>query len=666
MATDNGTPLHISCTRGNYDVVKTLLEYNYPIDSQNHKSLFTPLHMAVISSKVEICHLLLNRGCDPNLLNITLEAPLHLAALRGLPDVVKKLIDCGANIDAVDNNGDTPLHICVQNGHSEICSILIHHFADCKINNGSGMTALHKAVEYEQKDCLRILLETKQFDLEVKDRHGGYTPLHLAAIKGNLTIGKMLIEAGADINAFSLTGEFPIILAAKHKKVDFIELLTKNGADENILLSEGSDEEFMSFVVDVRNRRDLNMDFEDSTTNWQSKEAFIQHLAKIPDVDYLRTFFISYPIAFKSNELMDMLISAFNPEPPANQTEDYISIWNYRTKLPIQIRVLSALKHWVREHGSDIDTSQYEKLLHFLVEITSENSDSVLFKVCVQLQQEILDYFDRKAQSLKTYTSKGLNSLQHSRRILDSFGDITQFKPRNIAQTLTLILHEKLKKISSREIFEKICVKNAHTPNINSYISFINSMSIMFVQEILNQDDLEKRCKVIKILSKTIQMCLDYNNIESLFQIIIAFNSSSVDRLTLTWVEIPQKYFEYKNMKLVEDNYALIRRLMEKVSAPAVPFAGILLRDLVYINDGNSNTNDEGLYSYTKMSLLSREILKFLRFQEVDYTLKKDPLVEAYFLDKEEKLNGAKMEDLEDVFWERSKEIQEKKFVLAR
>ena len=57
------------------------------------------------------------------------------------------------------------------------------------------------------------------------------TPLHWAAINGDFDIAKLLIEAGADINARGENDYRPIHEAISHKHVDILNLLLQHDAE---------------------------------------------------------------------------------------------------------------------------------------------------------------------------------------------------------------------------------------------------------------------------------------------------------------------------------------------------------------------------------------------------------------------------------------------------
>lgn len=108
----------------------------------------------------KLCELLNRR-------NYSKECCAHLASAMNKSNVLKKLIQFGANMNVIDSIGNTALHIAIENGND-----------DCV------WTVLN--TEPMESMCQKVDL-----DLSVLN-DSGYTPLHLASIKNNLTVVKML------------------------------------------------------------------------------------------------------------------------------------------------------------------------------------------------------------------------------------------------------------------------------------------------------------------------------------------------------------------------------------------------------------------------------------------------------------------------------------------
>lgn len=63
----------------------------------------------------------------------------------------------------------------------------------------------------------------------VSSNDGDWTALHIGARAGNLRVAKVLIQAGADVNARSRSGDTPLDFARQAGHLDVAELLAAHG-----------------------------------------------------------------------------------------------------------------------------------------------------------------------------------------------------------------------------------------------------------------------------------------------------------------------------------------------------------------------------------------------------------------------------------------------------
>jgi ankyrin repeat protein len=134
----------------------------------------TPLAVAVQYGHTSIASALMSEfGFDPND-----GVSLHTACRRGNLSVVKILIDHGANVECKDVEGMTPLAVAVKCDHTSIytsiVSALVSEFG-CDPNDG---VSLHTACRCGSLSMVKILLDHGA-DVECKDVNGD-TPLHCA------------------------------------------------------------------------------------------------------------------------------------------------------------------------------------------------------------------------------------------------------------------------------------------------------------------------------------------------------------------------------------------------------------------------------------------------------------------------------------------------------
>lgn len=126
-------------------------------------------------------------------------------------------------------------------------------------NNGQ-----HKIAEY--------LIRTCGADVEQKGRDERYgikhyvTPLWCGAFRGNLSIVKLLLQSGADINAQSKTGSTPLMAACSRNCFEVVKYLVHFGVDLNkqnykgngeaCLINPVHTEELCNFNINAKDNQD--------------------------------------------------------------------------------------------------------------------------------------------------------------------------------------------------------------------------------------------------------------------------------------------------------------------------------------------------------------------------------------------------------------------------
>ena len=75
--------------------------------------------------------------------------------------------------------------------------------------------------------------DAKQISPQTRSRVGD-TPLHIAAIQGDLRAIALLIDAGADLAAAGEAGYTPLHCAVSQRRTDAVRLLLERGADTSL------------------------------------------------------------------------------------------------------------------------------------------------------------------------------------------------------------------------------------------------------------------------------------------------------------------------------------------------------------------------------------------------------------------------------------------------
>uniref|UniRef100_A0A8C9RTL2 Ankyrin repeat and SOCS box containing 18 n=1 Tax=Scleropages formosus TaxID=113540 RepID=A0A8C9RTL2_SCLFO len=118
---DSETPLHVAARHGRLHHARLYLRYGAEV---NHASTSgeTPLGVACAAAQdpalppehLQLCHLLLAHGANPNLADEERRTPLHKAARNVQHALVVLLLEHGAEVNAIDYDGASPLSCALQ------------------------------------------------------------------------------------------------------------------------------------------------------------------------------------------------------------------------------------------------------------------------------------------------------------------------------------------------------------------------------------------------------------------------------------------------------------------------------------------------------------------------------------------------------------------------
>ena|SRR5689334_11338047 len=148
-----------------------------------------------------------DRATTDALLALDPELDVFEAATLGIIDRLnERLMEDPSRVNAVSPDGFTPLHLASFFGKTAVAKALIDAGAE------PGAVSVNE---------MRV------------------QPLHSAAASRNVEICRLLIAAGADVNAKQRDGFTPLHAAAQHGDVELVELLLSAGADPSIAKDDG-------------------------------------------------------------------------------------------------------------------------------------------------------------------------------------------------------------------------------------------------------------------------------------------------------------------------------------------------------------------------------------------------------------------------------------------
>lgn len=129
----------------------------------------------------------------------TRSTALHIAAEYGDREMVALLLSAGAERSIRDGRGTTPLHLLIESDDPDYPCVKMLIAAGCDVNRSrlaDGATPLQLAAQRRSRLCARLLLAAGA-KVDARD-HGGNTALHVAARLDSLDCAVALLEASAN------------------------------------------------------------------------------------------------------------------------------------------------------------------------------------------------------------------------------------------------------------------------------------------------------------------------------------------------------------------------------------------------------------------------------------------------------------------------------------
>jgi quinoprotein dehydrogenase-associated probable ABC transporter substrate-binding protein len=202
------------------------------------------LSNAVIADDFDRVKFLVSKGADVNKVDGQGWTPLQSAARQRRDKMVKLLIELGADPNAGD---PTPLVAALMRDHVPSVKALIELGADKEKPGQDNFKPLPLAIAEDKYESAKALMEAGA-DVNSLSGTDQLTPLMIAAGQTSPAEGAMflpgstrptdiargLIDRGANVNAQSVNGVTPLMIAATHNNAPMIGMLIDAGADVSL------------------------------------------------------------------------------------------------------------------------------------------------------------------------------------------------------------------------------------------------------------------------------------------------------------------------------------------------------------------------------------------------------------------------------------------------
>ncbi|XP_075693876.1 ras-specific guanine nucleotide-releasing factor 2 isoform X3 [Rhinoderma darwinii] len=299
-------------------------------------------------------------------------------------------------------------------------------------------------------------------------------------------------------------------------------------------------------------------------------------------------------------------------------------------------RVLNVLRHWVSKHSQDFEL-YHEVKMNVINLLEDVLRDPDLLPQERKAASNILSALSQDEQDDCHLTMGDIIAMSEDppTECLDTLSAM------ELAEQITLLDHIVFRSIPYQEFLGQGWMKpnkSGRTPFIMKTSQHFNDMSNLVASEIMSHPDVTSRASSIEKWVVVADICRCMHNYNGVLEITSALNRSAIYRLKKTWGKVSKqtKALMDKLQKTVssEGRFKNLRETLKNCNPPSVPYLGMYLTDLAFIEEGTPNFTEEGLVNFSKMRMISHIIREIRQFQQTPYRIEHQPKVTQFLLDK--------------------------------
>ncbi|XP_069694869.1 ras-specific guanine nucleotide-releasing factor 2-like [Periplaneta americana] len=299
------------------------------------------------------------------------------------------------------------------------------------------------------------------------------------------------------------------------------------------------------------------------------------------------------------------------------------------------MRVLNVLRHWVSKHAQDFEMDQRLKNL------TIEFLDDIIYSPnLLPAEHKAASQLLRLITKEEPESSKVDLDLLLAPPMTPSKENIETLSALEIAEQMTYVDHQIFVSISSEEFLGQAWMKTdkaTKAPHIILMTKRFNEVSQLVVSEIVRRSNMASRIAAIEKWAAVADISRCLHNFNGVLQVCAAFTNSSVFRLKKTWEKVSkttkQTIEKLQNIVSSDGRFRNLRDALHRCDPPCIPYLGMYLTDLSFIEEGTPNFTDDGLLNFSKMRMIAHVIREIRHFQQTPYKIDLITKVTNYLLD---------------------------------
>ncbi len=256
-----------------------------------------------------------------------------------------------------------------------------------------------------------------------------------------------------------------------------------------------------------------------------------------------------------------------------------------------RLKILAFFRAWVDKYFFDWDPDEFPTMLErYRFWLRNE-----VLAVHPKVGQQLLDAAERKMLRAGTLRAENQFDEPAPKPIRPPFGftKVTDIDAVEMARQFCLVESRLFQAIKPKEYLGKAWEaknKDVVAPNLSAFIAHFNRIGNWVAATVIDAEE-KKRVAVIEYWIRVAEKLFEFNNFAGLMELVGGLGSTSVMRLKKCWVKVSRSRKASWEKLLAQmspqKSFGNYRACVRQAHAPLVPYLGVYMQDMVFIEDGN-------------------------------------------------------------------------------
>ncbi|XP_033727703.1 rap guanine nucleotide exchange factor 1-like isoform X2 [Pecten maximus] len=368
-----------------------------------------------------------------------------------------------------------------------------------------------------------------------------------------------------------------------------------------------------------------------------SVDALVVHASAAGKSEFMyqEAFLTTYRTFILPRDLIDKVLYRFNKFQRAGDNKKKRLA---RNGFSLLVRIIDELSH------AELEDQIIQKMMELVFELLCQGN-LMLARI---LRKKIIEKCEaKKAHGEVTQTMNITSSIS----LASSPSDLLHLKSHDIAEQMTLMDAELFQKIEIPEVLLWAREQSEElSPNLTEFTEHFNKVSYWCRTQILIQEEAKEREKYLIKFIKIMRHLRKLSNFNSYLAILSAVDSAPIRRLEWQRQNL-EALKEFCQLIDSSASFRAYRQALSETEPPCIPYIGLILQDLTFINIGNQDFLPDKNVNFAKRWQQFNILDSMRRFKKCNYECKRNEKIMTVFNNFEDYLS-------EESLWQISEKIK--------